>query len=343
LSEQVRNRLRRVDQLWNATSKEFEACGQPDKNNPDAIAVVRRCQANAVYRGEIYRNLRKNYQVSISTQTIAGVPIEVFTPEEGIAPENRQRILINLHSGAFEAGSRITSQLESIPIAAVAKIKVISVDYRMAPQYSFPAATEDVAAVYAELIKKYDARNVGIYGCSAGGLLTAQSIAWFLDKGLPLPGAIGMFCSGASYWFEGDSGKFAALWEDHQDNFDTKVPYLQNVDSNDSTAYPVRSVELMSRFPPTLLITATRDQTMSSVVYAHSVLVQQGVPAELHIWEGLQHAFFLADPELPQSREVYAVTARFFGRYLGRFGAGSSKLSPDPAAPASEMAAEQTH
>jgi hypothetical protein len=49
----------------------------------------------------------------------------------------------------------------------------------------------------------------------------------------------------------------------------------------------------------------------------HSLLIQQGVPAELYIWEGLPHAFFY-DPGLPQSREVYEVTARFFERYLGK-------------------------
>jgi acetyl esterase/lipase len=65
-----------------------------------------------------------------------------------------------------------------------------------------------------------------------------------------------------------------------------------------------------------LLISSTRDLALSSVVYTHSVLVQQRVPAELHVWEGLPHAFFL-NPLLPQSSEVYEITARFFDRYLG--------------------------
>jgi acetyl esterase/lipase len=71
----------------------------------------------------------------------------------------------------------------------------------------------------------------------------------------------------------------------------------------------------MARFPPSLLIASTRDLALSSVVYTHSVLVQQRVPAELHVWEGLPHSFFV-DPELPQSREVYEIAARFFDRNL---------------------------
>src|SRR3546814_2393308 len=56
-------------------------------------------------------------------------------------------------------------------------------------------------------LKQYDPRNIGIYGCSAGGLLTAQSVAWLIDKKLPLPGAIAMLCEGGAYWTEGDSSR----------------------------------------------------------------------------------------------------------------------------------------
>jgi alpha/beta hydrolase fold len=62
-------------------------------------------------------------------------------------------VLINLHGGGFLEGSRSVSHMESIPITAVAKIKVISVDYRQAPEYRFPAATQDVVAVYRQLLK----------------------------------------------------------------------------------------------------------------------------------------------------------------------------------------------
>ena len=49
----------------------------------------------------------------------------------------------------------------------------------------------------------------------------------------------------------------------------------------------------------------------------HSTLVELGIRADLHIWEGLDHAFHY-DPELPQSRALYAVAARFFHEHLIR-------------------------
>jgi epsilon-lactone hydrolase len=327
LSEQVRSRLQYLANQSTSKQKEFETCGQPDANDPGRIDVIRDCQARVYYSADFYKKIRSRYPVSISTEYIGGVLVETFIPLSGVAPKNRERLLINLHGGGFESGSRSISQIESISIASVGRIKVVSIDYRMAPQYVFPAASEDVEAVYAELIRKYAPHNIGIFGCSAGGLLTAQVIARLQKRKLPLPGAAGMFCAGGSYWHEGDSGKFAYLWTDRPETLrnDFRVRYLQNVAADDPSAYPVRSVETLANFPPSLLITATRDLALSSVVHMHSLLVKQGVPAELHVWEGLSHGFF-GDPDLPQSRDMYGITAQFFDRHLGRSGISSQPL-----------------
>ncbi len=64
-------------------------------------------------------------------------------------------MLINLHGGGFNSDSG--SLIEGIPIANLAKIKVVSVYYRLAPENPFPAAVDDVVAVYKELLKTYPA------------------------------------------------------------------------------------------------------------------------------------------------------------------------------------------
>lgn len=69
--------------------------------------------------------------------------------------------------------------------------------FREGPKYKFPAASEDVAAVYKQPLKDHAPQNIGIYGCSAGGMPTAMSVAWFEKHNLPQPGAVGMCCSGA--------------------------------------------------------------------------------------------------------------------------------------------------
>lgn len=286
--------------------------------DPAQVPAIRQCEADAFYRTAGYRHLRELYRVTMTPQRIGGVDTEVFEPADGIEPRNAKRVLINLHGGAFHCCARTESHTESVPIAAVGRIRVVSVDYRQAPEHVFPAASEDVEAVYRELLKTYPPSRIGIFGCSAGGLLTAQSVARFQKAGLPLPGAIGMLCEGADYWTDGDSGNLAVAngWWDAGDTIGANA-YFRGTDPDDPLAFPARSARVIAKFPPSLLVAGTRDVALSSVVHTHQLLLAQGVDAELHVWEGLAHAFF-NDPDLPESVQVYAVVARFFDTHLGR-------------------------
>ena len=95
-----------------------------------------------------------------------------------------------------------------------------------------------------------------------------------------------MLCEGAGYWTEGDTGYIGMemiggnIWGKSTDN-----PYFKNTDPNDPLAFPIRSPSVMANFPPSLLVAATRDPALSSVVQTDSVLVSHGVEAELHVWE----------------------------------------------------------
>ena len=94
----------------------------------------------------------KYYPVNIEHATIAGVRTELITPLQ-MPAQNRGRVYINLHSGGFSTDSG--SLIEGDPIAHLTKSKVVSVYYRLAPENPFPAAVEDVIAVYRELLKTY--------------------------------------------------------------------------------------------------------------------------------------------------------------------------------------------
>lgn len=277
-----------------------------------------RAHYDAINRDRVHR-LRDAYHVAIVPGRIAGIPVETITPTEGVPARNRGRVLINLHGGAFRWGAGAGGEVESIPIAALAKITVISVDYRMAPEYRFPAASEDVAAVYRALLKHHRPRAIGIYGCSSGGALTGQSVAWLHARRLPMPGAIGTFC-GSIAPPEGDSASIApALTGQAMPRGPGAffTGYMQGTSADDPLVIPGSSPALLADFPPTLLITGTRDYTMSNVVQAQRLLTNAGVETELHVWDGMWHAF-LYEPDMPESREAYRVIAAFFDRKLAR-------------------------
>jgi acetyl esterase/lipase len=253
----------------------------------------------------------------------------------GIPVRNRSRVLINLHGGGFTVGAGLGGLAESIPVSGTGKFKVISVDYREAPEYHFPAASEDVVSVYAELLKQYRPENIGIYGCSAGGALSAMVLAWLQKKNLPTPGAIGIFSAGAFGSFSGPPGnpntwggdsRFTGppLVGEAPRHFSGAQPgtvsdamnYIGGTDPNDPLVSPGLSPTVLARFPPTLLITGTRAYDTSAAVETQRELTKAGVEADLHLWDGLGHSF-LFYVDLPESKEAYAVITQFFDTHLG--------------------------
>lgn len=286
-----------------------------DGVDAEALALTKQCQTAYFYANNpAYLAQKARYKINVETTTRGGVEVEIFTPQAGVSPINNNKVLISLHGGAFKHGSKTTSHLSAIPIAALGKIQVISVEYRLAPDHTFPAASEDVLAVYKALLETYPPENIGLYGSSAGGTLAAQSIALFLAKKLPLPAAIGMFAGAANQW-AGDSDQLNSHLYGGTPGTLAKMDYYKDMRPHDPLAYPGDSLDVMKQFPPSLLISSSRDIAMSNVIVTHRQLIQLGISADLHIWEGLGHSFYY-DAELPQSREAYAVIVAFFERHL---------------------------
>jgi len=262
------------------------------------------------------------FAVDRKDQRVGGVHVYDYTPKSGVSAKNKDRVLINLHGGGFMGCWPGCAELESIPVSALGQIEVVSVDYREGPDYKFPAASEDVASVYQQLLKDHKPENIGIYGCSAGGMQTAMSIAWFQKHSLPLPGAIGILCASAGVIFGGDAlytvmplGE-ARLAPPITPGARPPLSYFADTDPKDPLVSPISSPEILSKFPPTLIITGTRVFELSSALYTHEQLVKMGVEAELHVWEGLFHGFFY-NADVPESKDALNVMIKFFDRHLG--------------------------
>lgn len=263
---------------------------------------------------------KEQFALDRKDETIAGVHVYTYIPKAGLAPINEKRVLINLHGGGFSGCWPGCAELESMPISALMRIKVVSVDYREGPEYKFPAASEDVAKVYSELLKTYKPKNIGIYGCSAGGMLTAMSLAWFQTHGLPTPGADGIFCASAGP-FGGDANYIAfpmgeARMPAGQIN-QRRLGYFSDADMNDPLVQPSTSSAVLAKFPPTLIITATRDFAMSGAINTDILLTKAGVHTELHVWDGLFHGFFY-NADIPESKEAFNMMITFFNEHLGK-------------------------
>jgi acetyl esterase/lipase len=260
------------------------------------------------------------HPVEIEATEMGGVAVDVVKPKGGVGARNENRVVIVLHGGGFMVGEGIGGLIESVPVAGVGKIKVVSVRYRQGPEHRFPAASEDVAAVYSVLLKHYRPENIAIQGCSAGGVLTGQSIVWFQKHDLPRPGAIGMFCAALDFLRPGDSTVTAKLLNATPLATPNPMPaesYLQGADMKDPLVTPAVSPASLARFPPSLLITGTRDQLMSDVVASHAKLLKAGVESHLYVIEGWGHGTPWNAPDAPESKDTFDVIWKFLDSHLG--------------------------
>ena len=189
---------------------------------------------------------------------MAGVPVHIVTPE-GMPEANRDKVLLNVHGGGFNADSG--SYTESIPIASYTKIKVVSVLYRLAPEHPFPAAVDDSVAVYKELLKTYKPEHIVIYGTSAGAILTAEVAARLKQLGLPFPAALGIFSGMGDFAREGDS---LAMYANSGLSGHLEPPrrtarprVCGTTDPKDPVLSPIYSD--LHGLPPTLFMTSGRD------------------------------------------------------------------------------------
>ena len=258
------------------------------------------------------------YPVKVEEKNIAGVRTDIITPLD-MPATNKNRVLINLHGGGFISDSG--SLIEGIPIASLAKIKVVSVYYRLAPENPFPAAVDDVVAVYKELLKSYQPRSIGIFGTSAGAILTGEVVVKFKQLGLPLPAALGMFSTLADFSRPSDSQQlfslngFTANLAPQTSDRPHDENYVGKTDPKDPVLSPLFAD--LHGFPPSLLVTSTRDLLLSNTSIFHRALLDAKCEAHLVVFEALPHAFWYHF-QLPETKEALQIMANFFDEKLGK-------------------------
>jgi epsilon-lactone hydrolase len=232
----------------------------------------------------------------------------IVTPKV-IPPRNR--VLVHVHGGAYVLSPGEAATKEAIELAGFGGFKVISVDYRMPPDFPYPAAMDDAMAVYRAVLKTTKAKNVGTFGTSTGGGMTLAMVLRAKLEHLIAPGTpwSDMTKTGDSFYANemldnvlvSDDGFLHAAALLYANGHDLKDPLLSPVYGD------------MHGFPPTILTSGTRDLFLSNMVRVHLKLREA-------VWRrccrcSRVHAQYYRDINAPEhNREV----AGFFDQHLGR-------------------------
>ena len=234
-----------------------------------------------------------------------GVPSEIIETED----TNAKRWFLFIHGGGYYRGSVAATRSTAARISAVTGAKVLSIDYRLAPEHAYPAAIDDTYAAYRWLLDQgHDPAQLMVGGISAGGGLTLALLLRLRDEGDPLPaGAVPM-----SPWTDlTQSGEsFATNAENDpiisKGYLDRMAGlYLNGADARTPYASPLHGD--LSGLPP-LLIQVGSAETMrdDSVAFARKI-ERAGGKAMLEVWPDMFHgwhgsAHLLSDAELAIER-----------------------------------------
>ncbi len=264
------------------------------------------------------RDLAKEYAVTLKPDEIAGVSVHRVTPIS-VAPEHEKRLFIHLHGGAYVMGAGEASLPEAVLIAHYTKMPVLSIDYRMPPQHPFPAAVEDVVSVYRELLKERSATSMALGGTSAGGGLAMASTHKLIELGEATPAAL----FGGTPWVDltrtGDTHFTNEGIDRVLVTYDGLLEgaaklYAGEHDLEHPLISPLYGE--FKDFPPTYLVSGTRDLFLSDTVRTHRKLRVSGVVAELNVYEGMSHADYTFLAESPETQQIYGELRAFLSRHL---------------------------
>ena len=264
------------------------------------------------------RKMAQKLSVKVQHDTISDVNIYRVTPPE-IAPEHLNHLFFHVHGGAYILNGGEAGTFEAVLIASHLKIPVVSIDYRMPPKHPAPAAMKDVVTVWKALLKDRSATMMAMGGTSGGAGLTMSSVQRFQEIGLVLPQALLLGTPGADAGKVGDTryindGIDTSLvtWDGiveqalkmYATNYDLSHPYVSPIYGN------------FGGFPPSYLISGTRDLMLSDTVRVHRKLRRAGVDADLHVYEGQSHADYLKFMNVPESFEHFTELNTFLLKHL---------------------------
>lgn len=267
-------------------------------------------------------NVAEFYQVEIKADMAANLPVYYLTPKAGVSKDKADKIVLFIHGGGYIFGQGLAGVYEALPLSGLEGYKVICVDYHLAPAFPYPQAINDTFAVYRELLKTYQAQDIAVFGSSTGGAMTLVLALQALDAGVEVPGAL----IAGSPWAEMGKKGDTYVTHDGLDNVlgsydhllrQAALAYANGADMSDPYLSPVNATDdKLKKFPPTLLISGTRDLFLSNTARMHLRLLQNKVPAELIVYEGLSHVQYYYVKDAPETNQHYRLLGNFLKRTL---------------------------
>lgn len=224
--------------------------------------------------------------------------------------------ILYLHGGGYIGTSPIMYSAFAASLVKHTGYEVFIADYRMAPEFPFPAGVDDAADVYCGLLERgVDPEHLVVAGDSGGGGLATSLISYLHRHDLPKPAAVALFSPEVDLDF------------DHQsitENADSDIlpwtmpaaPYLQGIQPNDERVSAVHAIADPEWFPPTFVCWGADEMFRDGVREFAENLQAAGVPVHKMEERGMFHVFPILMPWAESSKRVFRELHNLAGQHV---------------------------
>jgi len=252
--------------------------------------------------------------VSVREVTAGGIPAEWVESRKS----ETQRVILYLHGGGYTICSPASHRGLTGQLALACRARLLVIDYRLAPEFPFPAALEDALSAYRWLLDQgISVKQIAVGGDSAGGGLTLATAISLRAAGESLPAALFLISPWTDLTFSGES---------HQSRAKVDPVFRGGGGSTFAHAYAVNHDPAnplispvfadLKGLPPALIHVGNDEILLSDSTRLAEKLQTAGVDTSLEIWPGMWHVFPTAAPWIPESVQSIRKIAAFIGEQV---------------------------
>ena len=267
---------------------------------------------------EFNQEVEKLYDPTIEPRRLGDVPVLDIKPKGW---QDDGKILVYTHGGAYTLHSAQSTLLVSIPLAHDTGLRIISVDYTVAPRGKWEQVTNEVISVMQALrVEGHALNNMAVFGESAGASLAAGTVLKMRDLELGMPAAVVLWSPWSDMTETGDTyvtlkdTEVCFLYDRHLKP--SATAYANPSDHKHPYVSPVYG-DYAKGYPPTLIQGGTKELFLSNFVRLYQALDTAGQTVKLDLYEGLTHVFQAAH-SLPESIVARRKVSSFLHRYMGQ-------------------------
>jgi acetyl esterase/lipase len=252
--------------------------------------------------------------VTVTAAVLGGVP----TAEITVDGVEAGHVVLYFHGGVYVLGDAFGAADLAAQIGRRTRARVISVDYRLAPEHPYPAAVDDALAAYQALLDNGAAPSDIVFaGESAGGGLAVATLVNARDHGLPLPAAAFVMSPYADLTLAGTTMETKREVDPlmSPENLRTRVTdYTAGQDATIGLISPVFAD--LSGLPPLLIQAGTHEVLLDDAVRLARQAATADVEVTLDLTPGVPHVFQTFYPILDEAAAALDRAGQFLSAHL---------------------------